>query len=157
MADNMFRLVLSYIALENFLDDDDLLYSTDDFRFHFQISNQISPHLVNNHPGGIVQTDPRKQLLVLLCYLANQESMREVGHYFGLSMATVHSTIVIKWPDFVEQQAIAREFQLQHNIPDALGAVDGTHIRLASCPSGENDYINRKSFPSMQLQFKNII
>ena len=59
---------------------------------------------------------------------------------------------VIQWPDFRNQQEIAREFQLRSGLPDIIGAVDGTHIRLAAAPGGDEDYINRKSFPAMQLQ-----
>jgi hypothetical protein len=30
--------------------------------------------------------------------------------------------------------------------------IDGTHIRLANLPSNDQDYVNRKGFPSLQLQ-----
>jgi len=41
---------------------------------------------------------------------------------------------------------------LKTGLPGIVGALDGSHIRLASCPRGDTDYINRKGFPSMQLQ-----
>ena len=59
---------------------------------------------------------------------------------------------VIKWPNALEQNEIARENQLLHGLPDIIGALDGTHIRISSCPNEDNDSINRKKFPSMQLQ-----
>jgi hypothetical protein len=37
-------------------------------------------------------------------------------------------------------------------MPNTVGVLDGSHIRLAACPQGDTDYINRKSFPSVQLQ-----
>lgn len=57
-----------------------------------------------------------------------------------------------KWPSSAEQQVIATRFQLNYMFPHTVGVLDGTHIRLSSCPGGDPDYINRKSFPSMQLQ-----
>lgn len=59
---------------------------------------------------------------------------------------------VIKWPSFAEQNEIARENQLNHGLPDIMGYLDGTHIPLAGCPKSDKDYVNRKGFPSMQLQ-----
>ncbi|XP_062588991.1 uncharacterized protein LOC134250654 [Saccostrea cucullata] len=98
-------------------------------------------------------------------YIANQQSMREISHVFDVSMSTVHATLkrvnnainkklwnVIQWPDFNEQNEIAREFQLRCGLPDIVGVLDGTHIRLASCINGDTDYMNRKHFPSIQLQ-----
>jgi hypothetical protein len=41
----------------------------------------------------VEQITPQKQLLVFLCYLSNQESMREIGHYFGLGKSTVHGIL----------------------------------------------------------------
>jgi len=33
-----------------------------------------------------------------------------------------------------------------------LWVPDGTHIAIVNCPGGDNDYINRKGFASIQLQ-----
>ena len=59
---------------------------------------------------------------------------------------------VLKWPNQQQQDEIARVDQL----PDIVGCLDGTHIRLAYCPKSDRDYINRKNFPSMQLQLSPI-
>ncbi|XP_062583188.1 putative nuclease HARBI1 [Saccostrea cucullata] len=149
-------------------------FTNEDFKLHFRISKgmfeeilaRISPRLVTvDHGGGIAETPPCKQLLIFLSYIANQESMREVSLYFDVGMATVHKTIrkvsstineclgsIIQWPTFMEQQTIPGRIQLKNTIPDTVGFLDGTHIRLSSGPGGDPDYINRKSFPSMQLQ-----
>ena len=58
---------------------------------------------------------------------------------------------LIKWPDLPEQDEISREFHLKTGLPGIVGALDGSHIRLTPCPRGGTYYINRKSFPSMQL------
>lgn len=74
-------------------------------------------------------------------------------NWLGFSFLVFNAFVqVLKWPDYRDQQDIAQEFQLRFTIPDVVGVLDGTHIRLAGCPSGDSDYINRKSFASMQLQ-----
>ena len=37
-------------------------------------------------------------------------------------------------------------------LPDDIGCVDGTHIRLSNVLGGDADYINRKGYPFVQLQ-----
>ena len=63
---------------------------------------------------------------------------------------------VLKWPNQQQQDEFARENQLKYGLPDVVGCLDGTHIRLAYCPKSDRDYINRKNFPSMQLQLSPI-
>ena len=59
---------------------------------------------------------------------------------------------IVSWPDHEEQQEISVQFQLQSQLPNIIGALDGTHIRLTGSIDGDKDYINRKGFPSVQLQ-----
>ena len=70
----------------------------EDFTTHYRVGRdvfneileRITPDLTRTFGGSVDQTTPTKQLLVFLCYLANQESMREAGHYFGLAKWNVH-------------------------------------------------------------------
>lgn len=71
------------------------------FRYHFRISlqmfeeilNIISPSLLSVHGGGTEKTDTRKQLLIFMCYISNQESMREISFHFDISISTAHAII----------------------------------------------------------------
>ena len=63
---------------------------------------------------------------------------------------------MIKWPDAERQQEIADLYMRDFGIPGVIGFIDGTHIRLAHSPNGDQDYFNRKSFASIQLQVENI-
>ena len=54
---------------------------------------------------------------------------------------------MIAWPDRQEQAKLSQDFQLASGLPGIIGAIDGCHIRLSSCPGGDNDYINIKGFP----------
>lgn len=59
---------------------------------------------------------------------------------------------MIEWPDRNEQRVIAGEFRDQRGLPGIVGALDGSHLRLSSALGGNNDYYNRKQFPSVQFQ-----
>lgn len=77
------------------------VFSTTYFKFHFRISKEmfevilqhIGEELLPSHGGGSDETDPSKQVLLFLWYLANQHSMKEISHIFDLSMSTVHATL----------------------------------------------------------------
>ncbi|KAJ8308990.1 hypothetical protein KUTeg_013864 [Tegillarca granosa] len=102
------------------------------------------PHLLSQIPKAKEQLATDKQLLLFLWYISNQESMRETAHLFGISISTVHSTLIkiIQWQDPARQNDIATSFQLSY----------GTHIRHSAPVGGDPDYINRKGFPSVVLQ-----
>jgi hypothetical protein len=59
---------------------------------------------------------------------------------------------MIQWPDQATQNVVAQSFQVTSGFPGIVGVLDGTHIRLAAALGGEPDYINRKGYPSLQLQ-----
>ena len=59
---------------------------------------------------------------------------------------------VIQWPNAARQEEIARKYERDYGLSGIIGFIDGSHIRLAVCPGSDQDYYNRKSFPSMQLQ-----
>ncbi|MEW8544657.1 MAG: hypothetical protein AB2693_14100, partial [Candidatus Thiodiazotropha sp.] len=58
-----------------------------------QILPTLAEELTSKTPGGREETDPTKQLLIFLTYMANQESMREISLYFGVGLSTVHGII----------------------------------------------------------------
>jgi hypothetical protein len=43
-------------------------------------------HLTSNNVSGKEQIPPEKQLLLLIWYISNQESMREAANLFGISI-----------------------------------------------------------------------
>jgi hypothetical protein len=77
------------------------LFTTANFRYHFRISKEmfeeiltvIGGQLSSKHGGGSEEIQPSKQLLIFLCYMANKETMREIGHYFGIGLSTVHGVL----------------------------------------------------------------
>jgi hypothetical protein len=62
---------------------------------HFEIILQtIAPHLTSNNVSGKEQIPQDKQLLLLIWYISKQESMREAENLFGISISTVHGTVL---------------------------------------------------------------
>lgn len=143
-----------------------------EFRRHFRIGKSVfniliqefEPFLVR-HIGGRGPLSVYKQLLIFLWHISTLESMRETANLFGVSTSTVHDCVhttaktisdhahkFIKWPKQDRRNEIATSFQDASRIPSITGVIDGTHIRLVNPIEGERDYINRKGYPSMQLQ-----
>ena len=86
---------------------------------------------------------------------------------FGVSQSTYHTVCgriadaittdvtprVITWPNSeAKRQSIAEGFRRIGRLPNTLGAVDGTHIRITAPREHPQSYFNRKHFYSMQLQ-----
>ena len=79
--------------IPQFLEEDFDTYYRISLRVFDKILLRITPQLLRTDTGGVEQVAPNKQLLAFMCHMSNMETMREVGHYFGLSISTVHGII----------------------------------------------------------------
>ncbi|XP_033738912.1 putative nuclease HARBI1 [Pecten maximus] len=149
-------------------------YTETDFRRDFRVCKNTFERLIAELTPAIEYTiresgkeglPVRKQLLVYLWYISNQDSIREISRLFGVSTSTVHRCIrrvskalcsmrqhIIRWPDFGTQGLISEAISERVGLPNVVGFIDGTHIRLSQIPNGDTDYINRKGYPSIVLQ-----
>lgn len=57
----------------------------------------------------------------------------------------------IQWPAEVADNVID-QFARVSGFPGVIGAIDGTHIKIRAPPTDSASYINRKGFPSINLQ-----
>lgn len=151
----------------------DIPEHVDDFKTHFRISRDVFHIVLENINDSLIRAGngphqnvpPEKQLLVGLSYLATSQSMRETAHIFCLSKSTVHQIVkdvcsaltqrcnrIIRWPPPQRQVEIATAVEEVSSLPGVIGFIDGSHIRLSAALGGEQDYYNRKGYPSMQLQ-----
>ncbi|XP_018359712.1 PREDICTED: putative nuclease HARBI1 [Trachymyrmex cornetzi] len=55
-------------------------------------------------------------------------------------------------PDINECARISVAYEARINVPQVIGAIDGTHIPILPPADGYKDYINRKGWPSIILQ-----
>ncbi|XP_033971714.1 protein ALP1-like [Trematomus bernacchii] len=108
-------------------------------------------------------------VLTTVYWLAHGLSYSVVSRAFQVPLSTVHRLVhqgvediaalrqsVIRLPAGPELEEVGQGFQQLANSPafsSCVGAIDGCHIRIKTPPgpSGQ-DYINRKLFPSIQLQ-----
>lgn len=61
-----------------------------------------------------------------------------------------HARDLISWPTLEQQHVQAAKFAQQRRMPNVLGCVDGTHVRLVNRPHiHEEAYINRKQYHSI--------
>lgn len=127
---------------------------------------ELSPLLeYEERPDGKEGWSVRKQVLVFMWYISNQENMREIGSRFGISTSTVFRCVrrvsralcdirskIIRWKDIENQWEISEAVEARTQIPHVIGFIDRTHIRLSFSPSDDNSYINWKGYPSVILQ-----
>jgi hypothetical protein len=146
------------------------------FRRHFRITlatfNTIVIQL-ENHPIFISEapnaTPVWKQIAIALWRLANGAGVRILEQTLGISQGSViHFTDRfltalldlekkrIMWPQGARLATVIQGFErgtsgLAHNLPNVIGAMDGSHVPIH--PPSENGarFVNRKSFHSINL------
>lgn len=60
--------------------------------------------------------------------------------------------VFIKWPSPEEAKVTWTYMQTKYGFPKVIGAIDGTHIKIAAPRINSECYINRKGYHSIQLQ-----
>lgn len=106
-----------------------------------------------------------KKVLATLWLLGNIESFRGVADRFDLGKSSLHRVVfqvcdalkairgnIIAWPTQDQLPQLANDFFRRTNMPGVIGAIDGTHIPIPGPSHDRHAYINRKGFPSIQLQ-----
>lgn len=107
-----------------------------------------------------------KRIALTLWFLATGSDYRTIGHLFGVAKSTVCvvtkevcSYIVsqllpqyIKIPQGAALKEVVSGFASDHDFPQCAGAVDGTHIPIASPQECPADYYNRKGWHSILMQ-----
>lgn len=59
---------------------------------------------------------------------------------------------IIQWPNENQVENIVSGFKNTKGFPGCLGAIDGTHIKIARPKADAPGYINRKGYHSILLQ-----
>ena len=60
--------------------------------------------------------------------------------------------LIIKWPTENEMRDICRKFQQKAGIPNVIGAIDGTYVKIDAPKEHPEEYINRKCIYGITLQ-----
>lgn len=107
-----------------------------------------------------------KRMEIFLRYLADPGFQNGVGEDFGIHRTTVTKTFNyvlnkviskadhwIKFPTNINEVNLAKEkWMRKFKIPSVIGALDCTHIEIKKPRMYGDCYINRKGFPSINVQ-----
>ncbi|XP_046971024.1 putative nuclease HARBI1 [Vanessa cardui] len=134
-------------------------------RYAMKISDLIRENLTKDPRGCSVS--PEIQVVCALRSWARHEIQDDTADLHGLSQPFISQTCkkvadaiaqishrFIKMPATLsEQEEAMRKFRRIANFPTVIGAIDCTHIRIKKLNvDGGHLYINRKGFPSLNIQ-----
>ncbi|XP_039305489.1 putative nuclease HARBI1 [Solenopsis invicta] len=112
---------------------------------------------------GMKPITAKVSVFIFLWFMANTEPLRTIADRFDVSISSVFRVVrrvwlltklndVIKWPQGHNITTISNDFFLLKNIPNVIGAIDCSHIRIEKPPDNESHYCNRKKYFSLNLQ-----
>uniref|UniRef100_A0A3Q2VRZ6 Putative nuclease HARBI1 n=1 Tax=Haplochromis burtoni TaxID=8153 RepID=A0A3Q2VRZ6_HAPBU len=151
----------------------DILSLPDDFlceRYRFStqsisyLDNILRPYIAHvTHPGHALS--PLHILCTALRFFANGSFLYNIGDAEHVSKATVcravrNVTVALKrllhsfvvFPGHRPTRFIKEGFHKIAGFPGVIGCIDGTHIPIIAPSANEGDYVNRKSFHSINVQ-----
>ncbi|XP_066585423.1 putative nuclease HARBI1 [Prorops nasuta] len=150
------------------------LYTDLEFKRHFRLEcvtfkfllELLEPYLQRqSKTSGRHPISPESQLLIALWMFVTPNSYRCISDRFNISKSTAwtcvqkvvkalyaHRHTFIQWPSTQDARRIYTNIEANHGFPKCIGAIDGTHIRIAAPKENANAYINRKGYCSIQLQ-----
>lgn len=121
------------------------------------------------HPNPVIKGQAlsvEKIVAIALYKLAHLAEYQVVANQFGVCKSSVHNCVYafcyaitslltdefIKFPSAEEAEDIARHFEEITNIPQLIGAIDGSHIPITPPKMGSADFFNRSGYHSVVLQ-----
>ncbi|XP_062849576.1 putative nuclease HARBI1 [Trichomycterus rosablanca] len=138
------------------------------YRFSSQsiiyLNNILKPHISNiTHRGSALTS--LQTLCIALRFFANRSFLYNVGDAEHLGKATVCRSArkvclalkrllynFVVFPGHKPIMNIKEEFHRIAGFPRVIGCMDGTHIPIKAPAENEEDYVNRKSFHSINIQ-----
>ncbi|XP_052415715.1 uncharacterized protein zgc:113227 isoform X1 [Carassius gibelio] len=108
----------------------------------------------------------KKRIAIALWKLATGNEYRSVSQLFGVGVSTVFNCVQdfcnavikvllpvhIKFPDSKRLKEMADVFENRWNLPQCVGAIDGSHIPIIAPEKYPRDYFNRKGWHSIVMQ-----
>ncbi|KAE8748732.1 hypothetical protein FOCC_FOCC004535 [Frankliniella occidentalis] len=129
-----------------------------------RLRHRLEPQ--HNPINGAQGLSVEKVVAIAIYKMASLTEYRQVGNQFGVHKSTVHNCLYafciavndelgaehIRMPDEAEATIIANQFEAITNIPQIIGAIDGSHIPITGPETGRADFTNRKGYCSFVLQ-----
>lgn len=130
------------------------------------VTNLVRPTLVRPRQRSHVLT-PEQKIVILLRYLATGKMHLCNDDDLSVSQQTVSRVIsetldalcdknilrrFIKFPTIEQLEENKEQFRQIAGLPNIIGAIDGTHIRIVRPKEFEAEYVNRKRYHSINVQ-----
>ncbi|KAL6735093.1 hypothetical protein Aduo_005569 [Ancylostoma duodenale] len=136
-----------------------------DYRFSrpvfFQICDMMKDRL-EHHSGRGSDLTVADQVGIYIHLLGRNIIQSDAARIAGCNQATVSRALesflavinemagqFIRWPDREECAEIRRSFFRAHGLPGIVGIIEGTHCKIMRSSDDPEDYICRKSYPSL--------
>ena len=131
-----------------------------------KLCNQLRPFIMKEETFAKNTVSVQRRVAMTLYFLGQGINYRTVANQFGVAVPTVcrivHETtkaIVdslapenIKFPESDAEYLAAMATFQGKPIPNCIGAIDGSHIRILRPPECGTDFYNRKGYYSILLQ-----
>ena len=141
---------------------ENLRMSKDTFNY---LCRELRPHISKKHTHMREPVSVERRLAITLWKLATNIEYRSIAQLFGLGHSTV-CTIVLETCKAITEVLLPRYVKIPQGelckeaidgfdrlgFPQAVGAVDGTHIPIIRPVENATDYYNRKGFHSIIMQ-----
>ncbi|CAG2196907.1 unnamed protein product [Mytilus edulis] len=115
--------------------------------------------------GGRQEIPLEKKVMIVLRYLASQETILGISDRFNITVSTFtkyREKVVnaindllprfVQWPEELDSVAIKFNEMGTYEFQNIIGAIDGSHIPIEQPLECPNSYYNRKKFHSVILQ-----
>ncbi|XP_036397406.1 putative nuclease HARBI1 [Megalops cyprinoides] len=129
------------------------------------LNNLLKPHILNITHRGFAFTSLQTLCIALRFFFANGSFLYNIGdaEHIGktivcrsirkVCLALKHFLhIFVVFPGHKAVRVIKEEFYRITGFPNVIGCVDGTQIPIKAPSVNEGDYVNRKSFHSINVQ-----
>ena len=160
---------------QSFWNENMMIYwSNDDWQSNLRMNKEaftyicemLSPHIGKQDTNFRKSISVEMRVAITLYFFSGTAGYRTISNLFGVGRSTV-CTIVqavskaivnillpkyMNLPSHTEIPEIMTEFEEMSGFPQAIGAIDGCHIRIKAPLKNAEDYINRKDYHSIILQ-----
>nr|XP_002736880.1 PREDICTED: putative nuclease HARBI1-like [Saccoglossus kowalevskii] len=168
-----------HVKINNFWEYTVPQYQDRRFRRAFRVPHSVFEYLADILTGPLIENEPihcggrpailpDKKIAIFLKCVGSMETILDIAQLFNITESSVIKVRrqvtnvilihllnnTIHWPLRRELQGISACFNDMHtsNLPNIIGAVDGSHIPISTPHEQPDAYYNRKKFRSVVLQ-----